>query len=569
MAFIRGNSLANKLYGTNEADYIDGSGSLDTLIGGLGNDIYVVDDLDDYVLEEANAGIDTVFASTSFSLYENIENLTLLGNTNIVGNGNQLANVITGNTGNNALAGGDGADTLIGGAGDDRFFGDAGADKLFGGAGNDEYIMRLTVAGKLEDTATENANEGIDTLLVQNLATLSPTAVLNFTLANHFEYIYLDDGITNASKITGNGVANIIRGGSGNDTLSGGVGIDSLAGGFGNDTYIVDNNVIDVIEELDGQGVDSVQISMTNFANYQLGSFIENAVLTNKINFSIIGNASDNKLTGNAAINTLVGNDGNDLLYGLAGGDSLYGGDGDDLLDGGAGVDRLDGGDGNDTYIIDSLLDIIVEGNGVDTVIVNTSVGKNYTLAAEIENLSAMGTAAINLTGNDSDNTIGGNAGNNSINGGIGADYLAGEAGNDTLIGGDGVDTLEGGAGNDILDGGSLSGDVYVFKTALNIAGIDTIKDFDNAYIELSLSVFTSLTGLVGGNVNADQLLVGNFTSGQDADDFIIYNNTTGKLYYDADGSGAIAAKQFALVQDTGGGVSITLDIFNDFVLVA
>jgi Ca2+-binding RTX toxin-like protein len=112
----------------------------DTMRGLGGNDTYRVNSLDDVVIENANAGIDIVQSSVTFTLPANVENLTLAGLANINGTGNSLNNIVTGNAGNNVLRGGAGADDLYGGAGNDKLYGDGGSDNLYGGPGhNDLY----------------------------------------------------------------------------------------------------------------------------------------------------------------------------------------------------------------------------------------------------------------------------------------------------------------------------------------------------------------------------------------------------------------------------------------------
>ena len=130
--FINGDNNNNSLLGTAKNDYIDvkngnetlnGGAGIDTLIGGLGDDIYVVDTTTDTITELANEGIDTIQSSVSFSLSNiaNVENLTLLETMAINGTGDALNNAITGNSAANILTGGGGKDTLIGGLGSDRF----------------------------------------------------------------------------------------------------------------------------------------------------------------------------------------------------------------------------------------------------------------------------------------------------------------------------------------------------------------------------------------------------------------------------------------------------------------
>ncbi|WP_449179319.1 putative Ig domain-containing protein, partial [Acinetobacter baumannii] len=136
------------LYGQSGNDTLNGGTGNDTMYGGKGDDIFVIDSSTDIVNENANEGIDTVQSSITYSLGNNVENLTLTGTTAINGTGNALNNTLLGNSAIN---------TLTGGAGDDYLDGGAGNDKLLGGLGNDVYVVDSTT-----DTITENTNEGID-----------------------------------------------------------------------------------------------------------------------------------------------------------------------------------------------------------------------------------------------------------------------------------------------------------------------------------------------------------------------------------------------------------------------
>lgn len=118
---ITGNSKSNYLVGDNGNDTLNGGKGIDTLVGGDGNDTYVVDKAGDIVIEQANEGTDSVQSSASFVLGDYVENISLLGKSNINATGNELDNVIVGNRGKNILIGGDGDDTLTGGLGADTF----------------------------------------------------------------------------------------------------------------------------------------------------------------------------------------------------------------------------------------------------------------------------------------------------------------------------------------------------------------------------------------------------------------------------------------------------------------
>ena len=136
---------------------LDGGTGADTLSGGLGNDIYVVDNTLDATVEAAAGGIDLVQASTNWTLALEVENLTLMTGTALNGTGNAMANVLLGNANNNRL---DGA---------------AGVDTMTGGAGNDIYVLGRGYAGEL---------------IQENDATVGNTDVLSFLAGVTSEQIW-------------------------------------------------------------------------------------------------------------------------------------------------------------------------------------------------------------------------------------------------------------------------------------------------------------------------------------------------------------------------------------------
>ncbi|WP_287627446.1 MULTISPECIES: Calx-beta domain-containing protein [unclassified Microcystis] len=469
-------------------DTLNGGAGVDSLIGNTGNDTYIIDDLNDVIVENANEGTDTVQTSINFDLTAtNLENITLLGTDNLNATGNSF---------NNTLIGNDGDNRLQGLAGNDNLDGKAGNDTLVGGAGNDTYTID---AG---DTIVENPNEGTDAV----------KAGFSYILANNLENLTLlatgnIDGTGNSSNnsLTGNNGNNRLEGLAGNDNLNGGLGNDTLVGGSGNDNYTIDGG--DTLIENLNEGTDTVTASFT----YTLGDNLENLNLS--------GNAAING-TGNTLNNSLNGNSGNNLLLGLEGNDSL---------DGKAGNDTLEGGAGDDTYTIDVGDTITENANaGTDTVKVGFA---SYTLTTNFENLTLTGTLAINGTGNSSNNLL---TGNNAAN------TLTGLDGNDTLLGGSGNDTLVGGNGNDILTGGS---GLEQFVLNAPGTGIDSITDFK--VIDDTLVVSASQFGgglTLGTAIDSSQFRIGaGATTATTADHRFIYNSTNGALFFDADGSATTA----------------------------
>ena len=237
------------------------------------------------------------------------------------------------------------------------------------------------------------------------------------------------------------------------------------------------------------------------------------------------GDAGDDSLYGYIGDDTLIGGDDNDLLRGGAGDDVLTGGegvsaaDGNDRLIGGEGADSMTGGTGSDFYSVDDVGDLVVEANveGVDTV--ESAVSFSLTgLYVEVVNL--VGSASISATGNSLANTLSGNSA---------ANLIAGKGGADTLTGGGGADT-------------------FLFDTTLSAANVDQITDFlavDDT-IRLAKSAFAAIVG--AGTLTAAQFKANAAGAATDSDDRIVYDTDDGRLFYDADGSGAGAKVQFAVL---------------------
>ena len=411
-----GNSLPNwiggfqgeyDLYGGNGDDTLSSRGSIHaSLLGGQGNDLYIIDGRGDaslYIVEGLSEGVDTVRVEVAnvFELPANVEHL-LLESTAKQGLGNSLANRITGNSEANTL---DGA---------------AGADTLFGASGDDVYIV-----DNLGDLVVEKATEGLD-LVRSSVSLLLAAQVENVELTG-FRAI---NGAGNAlnNRISGNSAANLLDGGSGNDTLM---------GNQGNDTYIV-NSSGDVVAETRDGGVDLVQSSLT----HELSANFEDLVLLGVTAIDGTGNSLANRLTGNTASN---------------------------VLDGKSGSDTLTGGGGNDIYLVDDSGDRVVEiaGQGIDIVrsVVTHSLGANLEtlelMGAAV--ISGTGNSLSNtLQGNSAANRLDGGSGNDLIIGGIN-DTLVGGDGEDTLSASAGAITVNGGGGSDslVLNWATPSGSVF------------------------------------------------------------------------------------------------------------
>jgi len=305
-----------------------------------------------------------------------------------------------------------------------------------------------------------------------------------------------------------------VNGGLGDDTIAGGVGLNRLVGGAGNDSYTLNNPLDVVIEDSSSNsGIDILNIG----ANYTLGNNLENLGLLGTGNYHGTGNSLKNLLTGNSGNNILNGLQGNDNLRGMGGNDSLVGGDGNDILDGGLGNDTLAGSLGNDTYIVDNLVDLVLEASTLATEIDKVESTVDFSLGNNLEFLTLTGAVAKTGTGNQLNNSILGNNLNNTLNG---------LQGNDTLEGGLGQDTLNGGTGNDtyIID---TTVDIIIETSTLSteIDGVRTTVNYTltNSNLENLSLIGTATTGK--GN-SLKNIIIGNTLnntlSGESGNDTII-----------------------------------------------
>ncbi|WP_374274044.1 M10 family metallopeptidase C-terminal domain-containing protein [Brevundimonas sp.] len=272
-----GNSLANRLTGNSGRNVLDGRGGADLMLGGLGDDTYYVDHIEDQVVELSGEGADRVFASVTFSIAgAQVERLTLAGVADIDATGNELDNALVGNSGDNELRGGRGADDMAGGLGDDIYFVDDIRDRVFESSGQGRDEVRSSVSYSLGGRFVE-------------VLTLTGSADI--------------DG-------TGNSLANVLTGNS---------GVNRLIGGGGNDIYYVQTEG-DVAVEHNGQGSDHVYSSVS----YDLrGQYVEHLTLVGEADLTAVGNSLANFLAGNAGDNRIWGAGGQDRLTGGGGADTF------------------------------------------------------------------------------------------------------------------------------------------------------------------------------------------------------------------------------------------------------
>lgn len=298
-----GNKLSNILIGNDGANVLDGVVGADIFDGGKGNDIYIINSKDDLITESAVAlnqldllsiqqikfgysaagftDIDLVKASLSYTLPDNLEELKLVGASNINAKGNALNNIFYANVGNN----------------------------IFNGVSGNDTVSYQPNQPEIPVNAT---------LIIESAALAGVTASLANTAAQFTKgsgtdtFSNIDNlvGSQYNDNLTGNSVANI---------LDGGAGADILTGGNDNDTYIVDSGDVVIETNASVTQIDTVLSS----ADYILPKNVERLTLIGPALSNGVGNNLSNIIIGNLQANTLDGLGGADRLEGQ-GGDDRY-----------------------------------------------------------------------------------------------------------------------------------------------------------------------------------------------------------------------------------------------------
>ena len=371
--FILGDGETATLLGGNGNDTFlvyDTNGEQDQILGQAGNDVVWLNDQARLPSFDGGSGIDTVDLSTSnrglISLADAPGVEDVIGAQFRIVIGNDLDNLLAaapnaagpvtliGGNGNDSLIGGPNNDSLSGGAGNDTIDGGLGADTIDGGGGTDW----VSYASRTKDVYVYVGN----------------------TIATSGEILEGDRLINIENAITGSGNDYFQADGPDNNVFFGGDGNDTMHGDYGNDT--------------------------------------------------LVGQGGNDQLDGGYGNDAIVGGDGNDLLLGSAGNDTLRGD---------AGADIFQGGSGNDTADYSARSDKL--NITLDNVANDGAPGEGDDVRADVENVLG-GSGADRIVGNPFSNILSGNAGNDTIFGG---------AGNDTLIGGPGTDHLDGQGGTNVI----------------------------------------------------------------------------------------------------------------------
>jgi Ca2+-binding RTX toxin-like protein len=495
-----------------------GNGGNDSLIGGSGvnffafsGDLSGSSDAYGHDSVDGGGGIDRMsFSGNSVAVTVDFRAGTVTGGSTVSASvtfvnvegalGTQFNDVMIAGDSGNELGGYEGNDTLTGGAGDDGLSGDSGFDhppvnpgndRLSGGAGNDGL-------GGDEGDDWLDGGTGNDDLFGDNVVGGGGADSFAFTVAPGASNAdRIDDFVSAEDRIVLDGTVHANSGPSGRFTASDGRFAANSSGTAqdSSDRVVYNTSSGELWYDADGNGAGSRQLIATLVGAPTLG-----ASNMEVINGSSGGGSTINGTSGNDA---LTGTSGNDTLNGLGGNDTLVGSGGTDFYDGGTGFDTLDF-------------------RGTTGIAISFSAGTV--------------TGGFNGTFANVERALGSNV-NDSIDGGAGGQTLAGQGGADTLWGAAGVDTLWGGGG----------ADTFIFRET-GSANADSVRDWASGTDKVALDDAAMSALGASGNFSTGDARFWSSTSGtaHDANDRVIYNTSTGSLYYDADGSGAGAVQLIA-----------------------
>jgi serralysin len=569
---LKGLGGDDKLFGHKGDDWLTGGEGQDTLDGGEGRDwawyegstqglVLSIDPTrvlpqgqvrvaDTYVSIEVLSGTahdDKMYTShNGDGLFGRAGHDLLVG-----GNGNDYLN---GGEGNDTVRGGDGNDEFVGFDGDDHFWGDKGDDIFDGGEGKDwvwygDYKpidpnsrqgLILSLNNKTDGKNSGEIAEGDTYFSIEALSGSDyDDEIYGNDAGNDLRgrfgadllvggrgHDWLDAGQDNDTVEGGEG-NDTLNGGAGNDTLNGGAGNDTLDGGSGLNTAVFSGNRDEytitrtrdgslTVAYRDGTDTDTLKgIKQLQFND--TAEFLNTA----PTGLQLAGSSIQENAPTRAVVGTLSATDldGDRLTY--------------TLLPGSSSAFTID--PTSNSLVVTGPLDFETQPNHQVTIQADDGFGGKTTLTVNVTVTNAIETTPFTIRGTPRADVLTGENGNDTIYGSGANDALSGLGGDDRIHGGAGKDQLTGGAGKD----------VFVFDTRLNKrTNVDKISDFryqdDSIYLENRY-----LTKLGSGTASKPKkfksdMFVQN-TKAQDAEDRIVYDKRTGKLYYDEDGTGAKA----------------------------
>lgn len=589
-----GEDANDTLDGGGDNDQLDGGYGNDTLIGGSGNDLFVVNDDTDTINDLGNGNDDlsvgpgaianataiAAWTATAATINDGTVNITTAGfaiNLGLAGGGTGFsvtntgaAAALTGSAQNDTLTAGLGADQLMGGAGNDRLVSDAHlAAAVYAGNEADYTLSRIDRnTWQVVDTNMEDGDDGTDTLVgiptvkfADNTITLQlnqapvlaapitdvsieEDSALNFTVPSGAFSDPDGDALTlSATLASGSPLPAWLSFDAATQTFTGtppanftgqiALKVTASDGEYtASDTFTL---TIDPVNDapLITSGGGSAEASYTVLENSRAVGRIaaSDAESGTNLSYSIIGGADAGKfqLSSKGALSFISAPNFEKPTD--VGANNVY-----DV------IVRVSDGQVSDTQ----TLHITV--SNVTNEILNGTSGNDTIQGSD---------GADQISGFGGDDVISGGRGSDKIYGGLGNDRLSGGVGDDKLYGGDGNDTLTGGSGRDF----------FVFDVAPTADNADTIRDFSHLQrdkIVLSMADYGGFGAT--GAITADQFhAAAGATAAADAEDRLVYNTSTGALFYDVDGVGGDAAVQIAtIVNYATAGLA-----YNDFAIVA
>ncbi|MTI44702.1 hemolysin [Roseibium hamelinense] len=509
------------LDGGNDGDILYGEGGNDTLIGGSGQDYL-----------DGGSGIDTVvYEGSSAGVTIDLANGTASGGdadgpVQIVGRGTAIRHDII-----------VGVENAVGSSFDDRLIGDGGVNELFGAGGND-----VLTGGSGADVL--NGGEGSDTADYSDADT-GVSLNLSRSKSEGDRYISIENlaGSGFDDRIKGDDGDNILTGQGGSDTLRAGDGDDILFGDFGDQAEAIPRPGL-------GSGYATLGPDATN-------NSIETAFdISNNFSLTEDPDIFDSTTVLHTTVSATGNGKGGYYSIDLAAGTIL-------TID----IDGIADPNVHDSWVrlLDSDGNVVTENDdgGGDpgstsnrdssTVFVVEETGTYYILEGSWTSTSPDGWTEVVPVGSTYKLNVSVEFPPEPVQPGIAAA--------DRLFGGNGDDFLDGGLGADVLVGGA-GGDAFRFSTELGADNVDEIRDFNVADDKILLDrlIFSKLGE--AGAFDETAFHMSSLGVSEDANDRIIYDTNDGVLWYDEDGSGQLAAVQFAAI---GKRLEMTAD---DFVIV-